>query len=182
MRLEEPPGARDALNVEVVLLLGAKRVVSSSQTAVAQTVSCIPLQCIPGGLFRRARAVIRMTSCSAKCTHWSTSAASLAVRPRSPRLGRERAHYSMHACIHQVTPKCLRPTKQKKSPIPYRAMDAPSISLNPLVILERGDRRVRELVHVLGGVLFVTPNSNGGKIDLEACDGGCASNLCMCIR
>ena len=38
VRLEEPERARDALDVEVVLLLGAKRFVSSSQTAVAETV------------------------------------------------------------------------------------------------------------------------------------------------
>ena len=76
---------------------------------------------------------------------------------QEPRLGRERAHYGMYARIPGHPRNVSGRRNKKKSPVPYRAMDAPSISLNPLVILERGDRRVRELVHVLGGVLFVTP-------------------------
>ena len=54
-----------------------------------------------------------------------------------------------------------------------RALDQPE----PLVILERRDRRVRELVHVLGR-LVRDAEFERREFDLEACDGGCASNLC----
>ena len=52
---------------------------------------------------------------------------------------------------------------ETKKKVPYRAMDAPSISLNPSLSSNAGIVAYGELVHVLGGVLFVTPNSNGGN-------------------
>ena len=151
------------------------------QTAVAQTVSCIPLQCIPGEVFSDERVVEYRRDQDdlvfGKVHPLVDERGFFGGATQEPRLGRERAHYSMHACIHQVTPKCLRPTTKKKVPhyrTERRALDQPE----PLVILERRDRRVRGTCARTRGRLVRDAEFERREFDLEACDDGCTSNLC----
>ena len=83
----------------------------------------------------------------------------------------------MHACIHQVTPKCLRPTKQKKKsrtvPSDGRALDQPEPPRYPRT---RGSSRTGTCARTRGR-LVRDAEFERREIDLEDCDDGCASNL-----
>ena len=141
-----------------MLLLGAKRVVSSSQTAVAETVDVVHTSAVyPGRSFPTNACRDQDDFVFGKVHPLVDERGFFGGATQEPRLGRERAHYGMYARIpgHPRNVSGRRNKKKSRTTVPSdgRALDQPE----PLGILERGDRRVRELVHVLGGVLFVTP-------------------------
>ena len=107
-----------------------------------------------------------MISDSAKWTHWSTRAVSLALRPRSPESGARELTGWRWVSIR----------RSDEAHLTIASDDSAFAQREPFAILERGDLSVWELFDELG-LLVRDSELKRGEFQLESCDGCCTANL-----